>query len=89
MLVCLGIRLARTGKSLIDKIIGIIIPITTFVACGFEHCVANMFYLPYARILGLETSIAEMLRVNFLPVTIGNLIGGAIFVGTVYRRIRE
>jgi formate/nitrite transporter FocA (FNT family) len=44
-----------------------------------------MFYLPYAYLLGLETNIGEMLWNNFLPVSIWNLIGGAIFIGLLYR----
>jgi formate/nitrite transporter FocA (FNT family) len=70
ILVCLGVRLARAGKRAVDKIAGIIFPVTAFVACGFEHSVANMFYLPYAYLLGLETNIGEMLWNNFLPVSI-------------------
>ncbi|MDR2541262.1 MAG: formate/nitrite transporter family protein [Candidatus Peribacteria bacterium] len=57
ILVCLGVRLARAGKRAVDKIAGIVFPVTAFVACGFEHSVANMFYLPYAYLLGLETNI--------------------------------
>ncbi|MDR0608313.1 MAG: formate/nitrite transporter family protein [Candidatus Peribacteria bacterium] len=70
ILVCLGVRLARAGKRAIDKIAGIIFPVTAFVACGFEHSVANMFYLPYAYLLGLETSSSEILWNNLLPVSI-------------------
>jgi formate/nitrite transporter len=84
ILVCLGVWLAWAGKTVVDKISGIIFPITAFVACGFEHSVANMFYLPYAYLLGLETTIGEIFLNNLLPVTIGNLMGGAVFVGLLY-----
>lgn len=84
ILVCLAVWRAAVGKSVVDKMVGIIFPITTFVACGFEHSVANMFYLPYAYFLGLEAGIGEIFLNNLLPVTLGNVIGGAIFVGLVY-----
>jgi formate/nitrite transporter len=84
ILVCLGVWLAWAGKRAADKILGIIFPVTAFVACGFEHSVANMFYLPYAYFLGLEASIGEIFLKNLLPVTIGNIIGGAVFVGLAY-----
>jgi formate/nitrite transporter len=81
ILVCLGVWLSWAGKRVSDKILGILFPVTAFVACGFEHSVANMFYLPYAYFIGLETSIGEILLNNLIPVTIGNLIGGSIFLG--------
>jgi formate transporter len=84
ILVCLGVRLARAGKRAVDKIAGMVFPVTAFVACGFEHSVANMFYLPFAYFLGLDASIGEIFLHNLLPVTIGNIIGGAIFVGLLY-----
>ncbi|MDR2190794.1 MAG: formate/nitrite transporter family protein [Candidatus Peribacteria bacterium] len=93
ILVCLGVWLAWAGKRAVDKIMGIIFPVTAFVACGFEHCVANMFYLPFAYVLKwlgyqvegiIDITIDKMFFQNFLPVTLGNLIGGAVFVGLLY-----
>jgi formate transporter len=93
ILVCLGVRLAWAGKRAIDKIAGIIFPVTAFVACGFEHCVANMFYLPFAyflKLLGyqvegmMDMTLGNMFFQNFLPVTLGNVVGGAVFVGLLY-----
>jgi formate/nitrite transporter len=93
MLVCLGVWLAWAGKRAVDKIVGIIFPVTAFVACGFEHSVANMFYLPFAYALkGLgyqiegiaDITLSNMFFQNFLPVTLGNVVGGAVFVGLLY-----
>jgi formate/nitrite transporter FocA (FNT family) len=86
ILVCLGVWLAWSGRSTGDKVLGIIFPITAFVAAGFEHVVANMFYLPMAYLLKVSGFVVENIDVsrltlknilvdNMLPVTIGNLIG--------------
>lgn len=83
ILVCLAVRLSRAGKSLTDKVMGIVFPVTAFVACGFEHSVANMFYLPFAYFLKLmgyggtgmeELTLGNIFVGNLLPVTIGNII---------------
>lgn len=95
ILVCLGVWLAWSGRSTGDKVLGIIFPITAFVAAGFEHVVANMFYLPMAYLLKItwfmvenidatQLTLKNILLHNMLPVTIGNLIGGAVFVGMAY-----
>lgn len=95
ILVCLGVWLAYSGKSVTDKVIGIIFPITAFVAAWFEHSVANMFYLPFAYILkkigftmmNVDTSVLTMgniLLKNLLPVTLGNIVWWAVFVGIIY-----
>ena len=55
-----------------------------FVFAGFEHCIANMTYIPLGMMLGAEVSIGQMLIGNLLPVTIGNLIGGAVIVPLIY-----
>jgi formate transporter len=51
VLVCLGVWLAYAGRSVTDKIVGLILPISAFVAAGFEHCIANMYFLPLAWLL--------------------------------------
>jgi formate transporter len=94
LLVCLGVWLAYAGRSVTDKIVGLILPISAFVAAGFEHCVANMYFLPMAWLLtetgripaGFDASIITMsgLIHNLVPVTLGNIVGGAGFVGLVY-----
>jgi formate transporter FocA len=102
VLVCLAVWLCIGARSVTDKILAIIFPITAFVAAGFEHCVANMYFVP----LGLfvkssagttfweqvgKTTVdyanltwSNFLVGNLLPVTIGNIIGGAGMVGLVY-----
>jgi formate/nitrite transporter len=98
ILVCLAVWLTFSARSTIDKIATIIFPITAFVAAGFEHSVANMYFVPVALMIesfdpafvattGLElTNLTwgNFLINNLLPVTIGNIIGGSIFVAAVY-----
>ena len=95
ILVCLGVWLAWSGRSTADKVLGIIFPITAFVAGGFEHSVANMFYLPFAYVLKHAGVVSDKLDLsgitlkhifinNLLPVTLGNIVGWAIFVGMAY-----
>jgi len=103
ILVCLAVYLCFSGRSVTDKILAIIFPITAFVALGFEHSVANMYFIPAGLllkndplvlsaaqdILGVvpdlsNLTISGFLLDNLLPVTIGNIIGGAIFVGIVH-----
>ncbi len=94
VLVCLAIWLAMAGRNVADKILAIIFPIAAFVACGFEHSVANMYFIPLGLFLRPEvagTSIVNLdaltwtgFAQNLLPVTLGNLVGGAGMVGLVY-----
>lgn len=84
VLVCLAIWLTLGGRTVTDKILAIIFPITAFVAAGFEHCVANMYFLCLGKMMGAEINWASIWLGNLLPVTLGNLIGGAGFVGLVY-----
>lgn len=86
VLVCLAVWIAMAGRTVADKILAIVFPITAFVAAGFEHSVANMYFLPLAMFLHAEISLAEMLH-NLVPVTLGNLVGGAGMVGLVYHII--
>ncbi len=98
MLVCLAVWLSFSARSTFGKIMAIIFPITAFVAAGFEHSVANMYFLPiglaikafdptFAASSGLDLAAltpASALVANLLPVTIGNIIGGSIFVAGIY-----
>jgi formate transporter FocA len=101
-LVCLAVWLTYSARSTTDKILAIIPPITAFVAAGFEHSVANMYFIPigllvkrwgstefFAAIQKAPGDFANLTLKNFLvgnllPVTIGNIIGGAVMVGLVY-----
>jgi formate transporter len=94
MLVCLAVWLAYAGRSVTDKIMGLILPISAFVAAGFEHCVANMYFLSLAWLLtefhgvpaNLDASSITIPGIihNLVPVTLGNIVGGAGLVGLVY-----
>jgi len=85
-LVCLAIYFGITFEKKINKVIGIIIPITAFVYFGFEHSIANMFFIP----LGLfsspvfGTQIPIQFLENIVPVTLGNIFGGTLFSLTVF-----
>lgn len=82
--VCLAVWLALSGKHLGEKLLACEIPVMAFVALGFEHCIANMFFIPLAIMQGADISVVDMFVVNLLPATIGNIVGGALFVGTAH-----
>lgn len=101
-LVCLAIWLTYSAHSTTDRILAIVPPITAFVAAGFEHSIANMYFIPIGLLIkqwapaSFWTTIGKsaddyasltwshFLINNLLPVTIGNIIGGALLVGAVY-----
>jgi len=97
-LVCLAIWMSFSARSTIDKIAVILFPITAFVAAGFEHSVANMYFVPvglmvktldpaFALGTGLDLSRLtwqDFLLHNLVPVTLGNIIGGSVLVAVVY-----
>ena len=84
-LVCLAVWLANASEDITGKILGIWFPIRAFVTIGFEHSVANMFFIPLGIFLGAEgVNWTSLFVNNLLPVTIGNIIGGAIFVACIY-----
>lgn len=81
-LVALAVWLSYGAKDITGKILAIWFPTMAFVAIGFQHVVANMFVIPAAIFAG-HLSWADYIR-NFVPVWLGNLVGGAIFVGGIY-----
>lgn len=88
-LVCIAVWMATAASAVTCKIAAIFLPIMLFVLCGFEHSIANMFYIPAGMITGAingipAPAITEFLLNNLLPVTIGNIIGGAILVAGGY-----
>lgn len=100
-LVCLAVWLTYSARTTLDKIASIVFPITAFVAAGFEHSIANMYFIPYAlfiknfdpafmekvgsRVSNLEALTWDAFFVNnLIPVTIGNIIGGAVLVAAIY-----
>ncbi|MBN8979044.1 MAG: formate/nitrite transporter family protein [Rhizobiales bacterium] len=80
-LVCLGVVMAMTSTSTIGKIVAAWLPVTTFFAQGFEHAVVNMFVIPTGMLMGAKVSVAEWWLWNQIPVTLGNIVGGALFTG--------
>lgn len=83
-LVCLAVWQANAAKDIWGKFIGIWLPISAFVAMGFEHCIANMYVIPLSMKLGSGITAGKFIARNLVPSTIGNIIGGAFFVGTFY-----
>jgi formate/nitrite transporter len=91
ILVCLAVWIALAGRGVIDKIFAIVFPISAFVAAGFEHSVANMYFIPLGMLLrnSYDPKYADMLTwtglaANLVPVTLGNIIGGGVMVALVY-----
>jgi len=80
-MVTIGAVLALVSRSTVGKIVAMWLPIMTFFALGFEHSVVNMFVIPSGMMLGAPISIAQALLWNLLPVTIGNILGGALLTG--------
>ena len=83
VLVCMAVWMAMAGRSVTDKVLAIVFPITAFVAAGFEHSIANMYFFPLAMLLGAPLSAADVVR-NLLPVIAGNIVGGSVLVALVY-----
>lgn len=94
-LVCLAVWMGFTGKTVIDKVVTSCFPVMAFVAMGFEHCVANMFFLPMGLVMKMSgfaytgSANIDVLTVggvfyNIGIATIGNIVGGAVFVGVMY-----
>ena len=98
-LVCMAVWLCYSARSTADKVLAIIPPIAAFVAAGFEHSVANMYFIPYGLFVKSDDAFmanqqavpdlsdltwGDFLWANLLPVTIGNIVGGAVMVGFIY-----
>lgn len=95
LLVCLAVWLAMAGRSVTDKVLAIVFPISAFVAAGFEHSVANMYLIPLGLFLSAGVSPAidvsgltwAAFLGNLVPVTLGNIVGGSVLVALVYHLI--
>ena len=91
-LVCLAVWLCFSAHSTTDRILAIIFPITAFVACGFEHSVANMYFIPAGMLIKSITQAGGFENItwynfvvkNLVPVTLGNIFSGAVMVGLVF-----
>lgn len=98
ILVCLAVWLCFAGRTVVDKVLAIVFPITAFVAMGFEHSVANMYFISAGLVAKQQPELLSLISTmnvdnltvghflfnNLLPVTLGNIVGGSIFVGLFY-----
>jgi len=90
VLVCMAVWLSMAGRTVTDKILAVIFPITAFVAAGFEHSIANMYFIPLGilvkhQVPGAAASLDwSGYAANLLPVTLGNIVGGGVLVALVY-----
>ncbi|MBP1677613.1 MAG: formate transporter [Bacteroidetes bacterium] len=83
-LVALAMWLAYAAKDVTGKILGIWVPVMAFVTIGFEHSIANMFFVPVAIFHGAPVSWADFVFHNLVPATLGNIAGGSVLVGLFY-----
>jgi len=92
VLVCMAVWMAIAGRSVVDKAVAIVFPVSAFVAAGFEHSIANMYFIPLGMLLqgagvvdaGWPTLTLAGFAGNLVPVILGNLVGGSVLVGLVY-----
>lgn len=84
--VCLAVWLCLMVNSLPAKMIACWVPVGAFVVLGYEHCIANMFFIPAGMLEGADVTVGEMFH-NLIPVTIGNIIGGAMLVGMLFNHL--
>lgn len=83
-LVCLALWMGMSAKDTTGKILGIWWPVMAFVTMGFEHSIANMYFIPLAMFEGADISWCTFIINNLIPATLGNIVGGALFVGCFY-----
>ena len=99
-LVCIAVWISFAAKTVGAKIAGVFFPIMLFILCGFEHCVANMYFIPAGLLANTnpvyhaaaveaginvgQLTVGNFLLNNLIPVTIGNMIGGMVLVGCMY-----
>lgn len=91
VLVCMAVWMAMAGRSVVDKAVAVVFPVTAFVAAGFEHSIANMYLMPLAMLVQAGTAEAGQALVtaggmarNLAAVIAGNLLGGSVLVGLTY-----
>jgi formate/nitrite transporter len=94
VLVCMAVWMAMAGRSVVDKAVAVIFPVSAFVAAGFEHSIANMYLMPLAMLIQQSTPAAGQAAVswggmgaNLMAVIAGNLLGGSVLVGLTYHVI--
>ena len=84
VLVCLAVWLCFAAHDVGSKVLAIVFPISAFVALGFEHSIANMYLIPIGWLAGSATVTLAGFVANLVPVTLGNVVGGGVFVAAVY-----
>jgi formate transporter len=93
VLVCMAVWMVLAGRSVVDKFVAIVLPISAFVAAGFEHSIANMYFFPLALLLkdsgialpaGADAITVYAMFRNLVPVIAGNIVGGSVLVALVY-----
>jgi len=97
LLVCMAVWMATAGRSVVDKVVAIVFPISAFVAAGFEHSIANFYLIPLGMLAqgagGAGAALPAITWAGFahnaVPVILGNLVGGAVLVGLVYHVIYQ
>ena len=83
MLVCLAVWLSFAARTVTGKILAIIWPVSAFVALGLEHSIANMYLMPIGILAGAPGSVNDVMQ-NIIPVSLGNIVGGAGGVAVAY-----
>ncbi|RKX68357.1 formate/nitrite transporter family protein [candidate division TA06 bacterium] len=95
-LVCLAVWMSLSSRNIIGKVFAIFFPIMAFVASGFEHSIANMYFIPMGILLkgqyAISSQVSNLSSLNWgsfivaneIPVTLGNIVGGAFFVAAIY-----
>lgn len=83
VLVCLAVWMAMAGRSVTDKVLAVVFPVMAFVALGFEHSIANLFYFPLAALWGAPLLLGEVL-LRLAVVIAGNIVGGSVLVALLY-----
>jgi formate/nitrite transporter len=84
-LVCTAVWMATSTPDIGSKAAAVIFPIYGFVALGLEHSVANMFLIPFGMMQGASISVGDMFFKNLIPCTLGNFVGGSLFVAWFYK----
>jgi formate/nitrite transporter len=95
VLVCMAVWMAMAGRSVVDKAVAVVFPVTAFVAAGFEHSIANMYLMPLAMLVQAGAGLAPGeqavtlagMGANLAAVIAGNLLGGSVLVGLTYHVI--
>ena len=95
VLVCMAVWMALAGRSVLDKAVAVVLPISAFVAAGFEHSIANLYFIPLAMMLDAAGPLHAPAGAitwagfagNLVPVVLGNVAGGSVLVGLVYHVI--